>query len=395
MRTNYETLEGAKSCFTCSLGKVNMHWLLTLLCFSVILGTSGDGYNLECFNDYKSTISCSLNVSAVSTDNTSAYWLQFSSFDEYYNCTLTRREASLVCILDLGPEVMFTDTDSYSISLHSGCHGNSCSVALNGDYVPKKHVRPLEPHNLSLLWNKTGAVFQWQMELYTGSLIIKYLQYQLNIYSKDSEPYNVEVSDQNVSVETSRFKPHTNYTARVRSRPYPDYYNGVWSHWSTSLHWNSGNIHESSPEGSFHAIMYLLPISLALLFCFSYSRCRKQEYIPSPAPYLRAWNVDAQIQTLQSQKVSDIMHGEEALQMDILIENKDTPPPLTTLEYEMMEMTDGQRSTPKSPSMLHSPEGSEVDSGCWIRDAMATQRGSITCSEDYCTLSQSQNTYGV
>lgn len=374
-----------------------MHWLLTLLCFSVILGISGDGYNLECFNDYISTISCSLNVSADSVDNTTAYWLRFSSFNEHHDCTLTRREESLVCILVLSPDEIFTDTDSYSISLHSSYHGNSSSVALNDDYMPKKHVRPVEPHNLSLLWNKTEAVFQWQMENYTENFLIDYLQYQLNIYSKDLELYNVEVSDQVVSVETSRFQPRRNYTARVRSRPNQAYYYGVWSHWSSPVHWSSGNIHESSPQGSFHAIMYLLivPISLALLFCFSYSRCKKQEYIPSPAPYLRAWNVDAQIQTLLSQKVSDIMQGEETLQIDILIENKDTPPPLTTLDYEMMETTDEQNSTTNSPSMPHSPEGSEVDSGCWIRDVMATQRGSITCSEEYCTLSQSLNTYGV
>lgn len=75
------------------------------------------------------------------------------------------------------------------------------------------------------------------------------------------------------------------------------------------------------------------------------------------------------------------MQGDEALQIHIVTENDDTPPKQMTEEHE---------STPPQ-----SPVGSEVDSGCWIRDVMATERGSITCSEDYCTLSHSLHTYAV
>ncbi|ROI16426.1 hypothetical protein DPX16_4460 [Anabarilius grahami] len=116
--------------------------------------------------------------------------------------------------------------------------------------------------------------------------------------------------------------------------------------------------------------------------------CRKDDYIPSPAPYFRDWDVDVQICSMLSGKVSGVMQGEESLQIDILTESTVTPPQLTIV----CETSDQDDLTPQSPSMPHSPVWSEVDSGCWIRDFVPTEKGSITCSEDYCTLS---NTYDI
>ncbi|KAI7792362.1 interleukin-4 receptor subunit alpha [Triplophysa rosa] len=356
-------------------------FFITAVCVSDIFITLGDQYRLECLNDYISTVSCSLNISEF-PGNVSAYRLKFSSIDEHENCTLTVREQSLVCVLDFSP-VIFSDVDSYSIFLGSRYHDNSISVLLDGDYEPKEHVRPLAPCNLSLIWNKDGAVVQWQSGYNPKRLIIKHLQYQLSIDSRHAEIYLVTVRDHKVFVEECRFKPHTNYTVRVRTQPNQGHYKGVWSEWSPPLYWSSGNIHQVAQESSFHMITYLLlvPVSLVLLLCISYSRCRKQEYVPSPAPYFRDWDRDVQIHSLLSGKMRDVMQGDEALHIDIVTENDDTPP---------KQMTDEHESTPPQ-----SPVGSEVDSGCWIRDVMATERGSITCSEDYCTLSHSLHTYAV
>ncbi|XP_051538006.1 interleukin-4 receptor subunit alpha isoform X1 [Myxocyprinus asiaticus] len=379
-------------------GKVNMHCsllFLTFVCFSDLLGTfivaSGDQYGLECVNNYLTTITCYVNISAESPSNRSSYWLQFSINEEYFNCTLKDGEQSLVCVLDLSPDVGFTDTDSYRISLHPSYHGNNLSVILDGDYMPKEHIRPVSPCNLSLHWEKDVVVFQWESGYNPDILLIKYLQYQLSLHS-EHQLYEVEVMDQNMSVDKSKFEPQTRYTVRVRSRPNQEHYKGMWSQWTPALNWWSGHILKEIPERSFHIAWYLLLLLLFLLTYIPYSRWRKRDYIPSPAPYFKNWNVDVQICTMLSGKVSDVMQ-EESLQIDILTESPDTPPQPTTLMNETMGMTDPFDPMPQSPSMPHSLVGSYVDSGCWIRDIMTTERGSITCSEDYCTLSQ--HTYGI
>uniref|UniRef100_A0A8C2BKT0 Uncharacterized protein n=1 Tax=Cyprinus carpio TaxID=7962 RepID=A0A8C2BKT0_CYPCA len=358
-------------------------FILTLVCFSDILVnfiTWGDQYSLECLSNYLSNITCSLNISAEPLGNESSYWLQFSTYDERYDCALKMGEQSLLCELDLSPHVVFNDVESYSISLHSGYHGNNFSVVLDADFMPSKHIRPVPPSDLSLLWEKDGALFQWQSGYDADSLSIPDLQYQLSIYSQH-KLYEVEAVEQKVFVDESRFEPHTNYTMRLRSRPDQVFYKGVWSLWAPALHWRSGDIRKETPGGSFPIAWYLLlvPLPLVLLFCIPYSRWRKNDYIPSPAPYFRDWDVDVQICTTRSGEMRDVMQGEESLQIDILTESTDTPPQPTTLDYEKMGEINERES----------PVGSEVDSGCWIRDFVTTERGSITCSEDYCTLSNS------
>ncbi|RXN07438.1 interleukin-9 receptor-like protein [Labeo rohita] len=261
-------------------------FIFTLVYFSDILGnfiTWGDQYSLECLSNYLSNITCSLNISAESLANESSYWLQFSSYEERYDCTLKMGEQSLLCELDLSQHLIFTDVDSYSISLHSGYYGNNFSVVLDADFMPHEH--------------------------------------------------------------------------------------------------------KETPGGSFQSYQYLLllPLLLVLLTCIPYSRWRKNDYIPSPAPYFRDWKGDVQVCSVLSGKMRDIMQGEESLEINILTESTDTPSRPTSLDYEKM----GEIDEHESPSMPQSPVGSEVDSGCWIRDFITTERGSITCSEDYCTLSTS------
>ncbi|XP_067290726.1 interleukin-4 receptor subunit alpha [Pseudorasbora parva] len=361
-------------------------FILTSICFSDILAifiTFGDQYSLVCHNNYISNITCSLNISAESQGNASSYWVHFSSYNEEHDCTLTRRQQSLLCELDLSHEG-FTDTDHYTFSLRSGNHGNNFSIIGDGAFTPKDHIRPVPPSDLSLLREHDSVVFQWQSGYDPDNSLISHLQYQLSVYS-EHKLYEVESADLKVYVEESRFEPHTNYTVRVRSRPDQTDYDGVWSLWAPVLNWRSGYIHKETPETSYHIAWYFLPLPflLVLLPCIPYARWRKDDYIPSPAPYFRDWDIDAQICSMLSGKTGDVMQGEESLQIDILTESTDTPPHLTM-------GTDNQDDpTPQSPCMPQSPVGSEVDSGCWIRDFVATERGSITCSEDYCMLSNS------
>ncbi|KAK7123396.1 hypothetical protein R3I93_021728 [Phoxinus phoxinus] len=382
-------------------------FILTLISLSDVLAsviTLGDQYSLECLSDYLSSITCSLNISEESLGNGSSR-LHFRNNEEDHNCTLRRGRHSLLCELDLSP-LLFTDADSYEISLHSGYHGNNFSLV---------DVRPLPPSNLSLLWEKDRALFQWESgyDPDTDFSLIRNLQYQLSVCS-EHKLYEVEAVEPKVYMDESRFEPHTSYTVRVRSQPDQVIYKGVWSLWAPAIHWRSGDIlsesgwitrkqcnngagtcTEKTSEISSNIAWYFLPLSflLVLLSCIPYSRWRKYDYIPSPAPYFRDWDVDVQICSKLSGKDRDVMQGEESLHIDIVRESTDTPPQRTSLVYEM-GTSDQDDPTPQSPSMPHSPVGSDVDSGCWIRDFAVTERGSITCSEDYCTLSSS-HTYAI
>ncbi|XP_056125544.1 uncharacterized protein LOC130103323 [Rhinichthys klamathensis goyatoka] len=261
--------------------------------------------------------------------------------------------------------------------------------------MPREKIRPVPPSNLSLQWKKDKALFQWESGYDPDSdSLIPFLQYQLSVYS-EHKLYEVVAVELKVCVDKSRFEPHTSYTVRVRSRPDRVYYKGVWSPWAPAIHWRSGDILKKTPERSSHIAWYFLSLALllVLLSCIPYSRWRKGDYIPSPAPFFRDWDVDVQICSTLSYKARDVTQGEESLQIDILRESTDTPPQQTSLVYEMGTSDQGD-PTPQSPSMPHSPVGSDVDSGCWIRDFAVTERGSITCSEDYCTLSSS-HTYAI
>ncbi|XP_043082265.1 interleukin-4 receptor subunit alpha isoform X2 [Puntigrus tetrazona] len=322
--------------------------------------------------------------SALTSENTALN----HNHTECHDCVLKMGEQSFTCELDLSPHVIFSDVDSYRISLHSGYHGNNFSVVLDADFMPIKHIRPVPPSNLSLLWENDRALFQWHSGYDDYILLIPHLQYQLGIYSQH-KLYEVETVEQQVYVDEFRFEPHTNYVIRVRSRPDQEDYKGVWSPWAPALHWRSLDIHNETPGRSFHIAWYLLlsPLLLVLLSCIPFARWRKNDYIPSPAPYFRDWDVDVQLRSKLSGNLRDIMQGEESLQIDMLTESTDTPPQPTSLYCGSL----GEMESPRTPQ---SPVGSEVDSGCWIRDFVTTERGSITCSEDYCTLS-SAHTYTV
>ncbi|XP_056306701.1 interleukin-9 receptor [Danio aesculapii] len=371
--------------------------IFTLVCFSDFLAfiTLGDQYSLQCLSNYLSNISCSLNISDEFLGNESSYWLNFSVDDEQHICFLQKREQALLCELDLSPDVIFSDVDTYRISFHSAYH----DVILDEEFMPSNHIRPVPPSDLSVLWVKNSAVFQWQSGYeafsWIRSLFISHLQYQLSM-SSTHKVYEAESAEQKVYVDESKFEPHTDYTVRVRSQPDQGEYKGVWSPWAPAILWRSGDIHKESTERSFHIAWYLLflPLLLVLLSCIPYSRWMKDDYVPSPAPYFRDWEVDVQMCSAMSGKMCDVMQGEESLKIDRLTECTATPLQQTVLDYEKMGVIDRQDATPPSPSMPHSPVGSEVDSGCWIRDFVPTEGGSITCSEDYCTLS-SIHTYSI
>ncbi|KAK1794801.1 hypothetical protein P4O66_010015, partial [Electrophorus voltai] len=283
-------------------------------------------YNLECLNDYLFTITCLLNT----------------DMNQGHKCVLKAHTHGWVCVLDVSPwlEYTFSDTDTFQISLTSSYHGNNSSVVLEMEYMPVKHIRPVPPTNLTLLWEIDQAVFYWQSGYQENIFLIPYLQYKFSISSKD-QVLDVQLVDTNVAVEVARFAPHTNYTARVCSMPNQMHYKGVWSQWGSAIHWTTGAIHTRTLSS-------------------------QDMHFQRPA---------VQPAVLPQQ--------EESLKIDSIFEEFESSPQSSSTHYEKISIYANSgyaciSAPPKSPSMLHCTEGAEV---------RAAESSSMMYTKDYCKLS--------
>ncbi|XP_007232999.3 interleukin-4 receptor subunit alpha [Astyanax mexicanus] len=374
---------------------------LAFVCFSHVCGnlmSLGGNYSLQCLNDYLFTISCELNVSSDLLEHGATSWLEFYDLRDPFRCMLRARARSQVCELDLSVlmiEDTFTDTDFFQISLNSSYHGNSSSAVLDTDYRPFKHIRPVTPSNLTLLWKEDGAVFHWLSGYEKNTSFVQSLQYQFNIQN-NNRVHNVHPVQTRVVVAVSEFLPHTEYMARVRSQPKQPHYEGVWSHWGPAIHWTTGAIHKGDTQdttfpGIWFALFCLLPLLVLLLSYLPYSRWKKRLLIPSPAPYIRDLKSCAVLPGI----VAELLQREESLKIESMIEYSDHASPCSPAGYEKMksvgDCSEPTFITPSGPPashiMLYSPAGAELGSGSWLKDFTTVERGSVTCSEDYCTLS--------
>ncbi|KAL7886811.1 hypothetical protein AOLI_G00045320 [Acnodon oligacanthus] len=354
-------------------------------------------YSLECLNDYLFTITCVLTVSSDLLPHGATSWLEFYDYREPYRCVLTAQAHSWVCELDLTllVDYTFTDADFFQISLNSSYHGNSSSAVLEEIYKPVKHIRPVPPSNLSYLGKTDHVVFHWLSGYQENTSLVQNLQYELSIHG-DGKVIDVHPVDTHVVVEMSNFVPHRSYMARVRSVPNQIHYRGVWSHWGTAVHWTTGdNSKGETPDSSFSSIWFalfcLLPVLLLLLSYIPYYRWKKQVLIPSPTPYIRDFK---RCEVLPGM-VGELLQGEKSLKIDSMIEESDSIPSPSPVHYEKMRSVPDQSEQPfitsaapfASPSMILSPAGTEISFSSWLEDFAATDTGSVTYSEDYCTLS--------
>ncbi|XP_076826781.1 interleukin-21 receptor [Brachyhypopomus gauderio] len=362
-------------------------FLLSIGGFSHLWGDLGSNYSLECLNDYLFTITCVLNTSAGVLPHSATYWLELYDFldmDRGHRCVLKAQTHAQVCVLDVSPwlESSFSDTDIFQIFLNSGYHGNSSSVVLEMVYMPVKHIRPVPPTNLSLLWENDKVVFYWLSGYQENSFLVPHLLYQLSIRSKD-QVLDVELDGTTAAVEVAS---HTQYSARVRSVPNQIHYQGVWSHWGSAIHWTTGSNHsadnlETSMVSKWFALTSLL--SVLLLIYISYSWCKRQVRIPSPAPYFRDFKSPVVLS-------DGLLQREVSLKIDSMFEDFDTAPQSSPTHDEGISVDSGHAfipAPPNLPSMLHCTEGAEVSSSGWLRDVIAAKTSSVTYNEDYCAVS--------
>ncbi|KAB5586628.1 hypothetical protein PHYPO_G00003880 [Pangasianodon hypophthalmus] len=349
----------------------------------------GRNYSLECLNDYLFTIRCELNMTSEPCPHNALYWLEFYDEREPFECVLTSQTYPWVCVLNLSTRVVdpFMDTDIFQISLNYSFHGNNGSEILDTGYKPVNYIQPVPPSNLTLLWKPDKAVFHWLSGYKEGIMLIPKLQYQLSIH-RNGKVLNVRSTQTNVSVPTSTFAPNTNYTAHVRSVPGQVHYKGVWSHWGPAIYWTTGPTNKTdTPDMSLATVwlaLFLLP--LILLCYFSYTRWKRCVLNPSPAPHIGDFKCSA----MAPENVGELLWKEESLQIDSLTEE-----PNSALFEKMSNIYNSSGNTsiagsPRSPSMFQSSVDSKISMNSWAQTLLSTEKGSVTYSDDYCTLSHTQ-----
>ncbi|XP_072535035.1 interleukin-21 receptor [Salminus brasiliensis] len=373
---------------------------ISLVCFSHVWGNLmplGGNYSLECVNDYLFTITCVLNVSSGLLDHSATSWLEFYDCRDPFRCVLTAQAHSWVCELDLSVlmiEDTFTDTDFFQISLNSSYHGNSSSAVLDTDYRPFEHIRPVTPSNLTLLWNTDRAVFNWLSGYEENTSLSQNLRYQLSIQS-DNQVLNVHPVHPQVVVAVSRFLPHKDYMARVRSEPNQQHHKGVWSQWGPAVHWTTGAIHRETQGMSFPSIWFallcLLPVLVLVLSYIPYSRWKRRVFIPSPTPYIRDLKSYAMLPGI----VGELLQGEESLKIESMIEYSDAASQSSPAGYEKMRSVCDSSERPFITPPAPSASPAELSSNSWLRDIATVERGSVTCSEDYCRLSHTDTEHST
>ncbi|XP_053475876.1 interleukin-21 receptor isoform X1 [Ictalurus furcatus] len=382
------------------------------VCFSHLRGTlmwlnMTDGHNcrLECLNDYLYTIRCELNMTSEPRPHDALYWLEFHDELETFECALTSQTYSWLCVLNLYTRVehTFMDTDFFQISLNYSFHGNNGSTVLKKVYMPVKNIQPVPPSKLMLLWKPDEAVFHWLSGYIENVMLVPFLQYQLSIH-RTNKVLDVHSFQTNVSVPMSTFEPDTNYTAHLRSAPYGTSYKGVWSHWGPAIYWRTGRTKKvkldtaaTGPEAdtldmSFARVwlaLFLLPL---ILFCyFSYTRWKRYVLNPGPAPHIG----DFKCLGMLPENVGELLQKEESLQIDHLTEE-----PNPTQYKNMSNVNDSSGHTPitgspRSPSTLQCSVDSKVSMSSWMQVLMSAENGSVTYSDDYCTLSHALSEHAV
>lgn len=129
-----------------------------------------------------------------------AHWQRERSL--WCACWISLRSSSVMWTATLSPFVPVTmATTSQWCWMVTMCLKNTVRAGrhVKGRNLTKEHnllislmcvcvaVCPLAPCNLSLIWNKDGAVVQWQSGYNPKRLIITHLQYQLSIDSRHAE----------------------------------------------------------------------------------------------------------------------------------------------------------------------------------------------------------------
>ncbi|CAL9698956.1 unnamed protein product [Knipowitschia caucasica] len=388
---------------------------LLLLLSSGIVHMSDLNYNLTCFNDYVSTLHCTLEGRQLT--NTNDTFLKLREADEEsvdILCPLSLQMDRLFCSADV--PIGFLDTDEYAISL---CHHDveTCELLMD-DYYPADMIKPKTPGNLAVSFNSSLCIFSWKSnyENYRSRNLYNELRFELLFHERGqgfNETSHLIIDQKTTATVRDVCSPGSECVAKIRSCPNSQTYRGVWSDWSTEIYWKKPLLVKEVPL-VFYLEKVIIPVCVLVpclfVLCFiPLKKWRRTIFIPTPAPYFYTLYNDFQgdfKSWVVMEKNLELPKTEPTLHIDNMIECEDVcaaAPCDHSGVYANMSQTEPDQTlgldsaTASCTSAEHcclSPQSRSPaeDSGCWLSSDQTLGTGPSWYCNNYCTLSTFQQT---
>ncbi|XP_032348046.1 cytokine receptor common subunit beta isoform X2 [Camelus ferus] len=243
-------------------------------------GDEAQPQNLQCFFDGAALLSCSWEVRSEVTSS-----LSFTLFYKpgphagEEECAPVLREATSSPYVQHRCRIPVPDPRSHSQYVVSVRPKEEEKLIKSSDNIQ------LAPPTLNVTKGRDGYILHLKKEKIHSGLISHIFQVQ---YKKDEETWEetkTELFQNAHNMPLPPLEPSTRYQARVRVKPNPSGYNGIWSEWSEERSWDT---EWELPTWVLALILVFITLTLlmALRFCgiYRYRLNQKwEENIPNPS----------------------------------------------------------------------------------------------------------------
>uniref|UniRef100_A0A8C8RRR7 Fibronectin type-III domain-containing protein n=1 Tax=Pelusios castaneus TaxID=367368 RepID=A0A8C8RRR7_9SAUR len=222
-------------------------WRVCLQVCSIAIGFSGRGEgidfpgNLSCLNNYVYRMDCTWETNERVGDG--PFHLHFTDLlldkeeeNKDASCALSTRDGLRTrhhCTVNMTE--MFTELDSYRISLQGVFFGRHQTYIAFPDYEPRLNIKCDPPFDLKSNINASKCQLRWHVPWPLESILQYELEYkEHNASWQQAQRKRLFNSAREVEIEATEFKAAVTYTARVRGKTSQaeESYKSQWSEWS-------------------------------------------------------------------------------------------------------------------------------------------------------------------
>ncbi|XP_063790651.1 interleukin-4 receptor subunit alpha [Pseudophryne corroboree] len=269
---------------------ISLLWLLLLLGTQCNAQSELHIQNLDCFNDYITEMFCSWKVPYSHINCSNDFLLEYNKRKEPLsycipeNMQLADSRSPNECICYIKAE-FFVASDEYNIQVQ--LHGTPIQ---NLTVLPPKKVKPKTPVNVTIEHSAGETVIvRWDSSYTKEDYLFQKLIFGVQMSSKqDPEEVKTNTLDQVESysvIKKRLLRRGHDYAIQVKSKPNSNYYDGIWSDWSSEAEWH--NDYSILPRD---IMAILVPVSAPVLFicivlcsaCVSFYKKRWWNNIPDP-----------------------------------------------------------------------------------------------------------------
>ncbi|XP_047722927.1 cytokine receptor common subunit beta isoform X1 [Prionailurus viverrinus] len=254
-------------------------WSLEILWHSQT-GDKAQPQNLQCLFDGAAVLSCSWEVwSEVASSVSFTLFYKPSASAREEECSPVLKEQLPGLLVQHRCQIPVPDPRNHSQ------YAISVRVKEEEKFIKSSDHIQMAPPTLNVTKSRDGYALSWTTE----EMLYKHIGHTFQIqYKKDADSWKESKTEtlQNSHVMSlPPLEPFTRYQARVRVRPTPSGYNGVWSQWSEETFWDTEWV---LPTWVLALILVFTTLALlpVLRFCgiYGYRLNRKwEEKIPNPS----------------------------------------------------------------------------------------------------------------